>query len=223
MTRKRCLVVWVFTTICQQCSVSDEDKFSLESRAIQKIKDMLGPHTQAGEPHAHTAGPGSMHMPAPAQVLCVLSGFAGLPLRSLSVAIIHMAPTSCGRVEACTCCDAQLQCAQPRAAVCTQVVMDASRQLLSQWLLPSLDSSKHHFSSCTYSGLTQHTFRNNPDTLPLAMLCSSRCGSIVTRICSDHMSPAPHPSYSSPGLDHLPPPLSLMLCSSRRRGIVARV
>lgn len=36
--------------ITPHCSVSDEDKFSLESQAVQKIKDMLGQHTQAGGP-----------------------------------------------------------------------------------------------------------------------------------------------------------------------------
>jgi len=35
--------------ITPHCSVSDEDKFSLESRAIQQIKSMLGPETQAGK------------------------------------------------------------------------------------------------------------------------------------------------------------------------------
>lgn len=35
--------------ITPHCNVSEQDKFSLESRAIQQIKDMLGHHTQAGE------------------------------------------------------------------------------------------------------------------------------------------------------------------------------
>lgn len=47
--------------ITPHCSVSDEDKFSLEAAAIQKIKDMLGQHTQAGGTamHARTVQPGS--------------------------------------------------------------------------------------------------------------------------------------------------------------------
>jgi putative hydrolase of HD superfamily len=35
--------------ITPHCSVSDEDKFSLESQAIQRIQSMLGHNTQAGE------------------------------------------------------------------------------------------------------------------------------------------------------------------------------
>lgn len=34
--------------ITPHCSVSDEDKYSMESRAIQQIKSMLGQDTQAG-------------------------------------------------------------------------------------------------------------------------------------------------------------------------------
>jgi 5'-deoxynucleotidase YfbR-like HD superfamily hydrolase len=37
--------------ITPHCSVSDEDKFSMESQAIHKIKDMLGQETQAGQAH----------------------------------------------------------------------------------------------------------------------------------------------------------------------------
>lgn len=34
--------------ITPHCSVSDEDKFSMEAAAIRRMQDMLGQHTQAG-------------------------------------------------------------------------------------------------------------------------------------------------------------------------------